>query len=85
MQEKVDRVSQEHERILEIEADRRRTSMIVIGVLDWSHYNAALADFILTINETMVEQLRPAPVGRQDDRPRGRMIRFEEGILCQVN
>ena len=69
---------------MDVEGDRRRFSMIVINVLDWEHYIAALADFILTICVTMVEDLRPPQPGRAD-KPRGRYIRFEEGILCQVS
>ncbi len=83
VQEKWNRVSQEV-REVEIEGDRRRFSMIVINVLDCEHYNAALADFIVTITETMVEDLRPAQPNRMD-RPRAKFIKFEEGILCQVN
>ena len=83
VQEKWDRVSQELRGRVDIEGDRRRFSMIVIKVLDWEHYIAALADFILTINETMVEDLRP-PQPNRTDRPRGRFIKFEDGILCQV-
>ena len=68
---------------VEIEGDRRRCSMLVINVLDWTHYNAALSDFILTIAETMVEDLRP-PQPDRPDKPRGRLLKFEEGALCQV-
>ena len=82
VQDKWNRVQQEV-REIEIEGDRRRFSMIVINVLDCEHYNAALADFITTIAETMVEDLRPAQPNRSN-KPRGRFIRFEEGILCQV-
>ena len=59
--------------------------MLVINVLDWTHYVPALADFLLTIAETMVEGQRPPPINRNDGRPGGRLIRFEEGILCQVS
>ena len=83
MQEKWDRVTQEARGRVDLEGDRRRFSMIVINVLDWTHYIPALADFILTIVTTMVVDLRP-PQPERADRPRGRMIKFEEGVLCQV-
>lgn len=85
VQAKWDRVSDESRWNVEVEGDRRRFSMLVINVLDWNHYLPALADFILTIAETMIEGQRPPPVNRSDNRPGGRMIRFEEGILCQVS
>ena len=84
IQAKWDRVTQESRWDVEIEGDRRRTSMVVINVLDWTQYLACVADFILTIADTMVEGQRPPPPNRNDNRPGGRMIRFEEGILCQV-
>ena len=87
VQEKWDRVTQEpdrrHPNAVEIEGDRRRTSMLVINVLDWTHYFGALSDFVLTIVTTMVEDFRPA-VPNRADRPRGKRIKFEEGCLCQV-
>ena len=71
--EKVARVSQEVVR-LDVEGDRRRTSMLVQGVLDQDLYLAGLADFLLCITETMKLDHR---------RSGGKMICFEEGVLCQ--
>ena len=84
VEEKWNRVTQEFQWNVEIEGDRRRTSMLVINVLDCDHYLAALSDFLMTIAQTMVEDQRPPPPNRQDGRPGGRLIKFEEGILCQV-
>ena len=67
-------------RQLDVEGDRRRFSMLVQGVLDPEHYLAALADFLLCISETMVEDVRP-PQGNNGRQ--GKVIRFEEGCLCQ--
>ena len=62
-----------------IEGDRRRTSMLVEGVISPRLYLGALADFLLTIVKTMEYGLRPPqPNGKQ-----GKFIHFEEGCLCQ--
>ena len=45
--------------ILKVESDRRRVSMLVEGILDPDMYLAAVADFILTISQSMEVVLRP--------------------------
>ena len=44
---------------LQVESDRRRTSMLCQGILDPCHYLAALSDFVLSVVETMKVVLRP--------------------------
>ena len=76
VKEKQDRVMQEVRQI-DIEGDRRRTSMLVNNVLSPELYNGALADFLLTITTTMNEGVR---LGENT----GKVIKHEDGILCQV-
>ena len=78
--EKVEHVKQEI-RCDIVEGDRRRTSMLVEGVVSPKLYLGALADFLLEIAKTMEKDLRPPRPGARQ----GQLIKFSEGILCQQN